>query len=365
MKRIIFAALLMLSLSGCSHASQSVPEPTAVPEPPAIVTEAVTEMLTDPPTEPSSEPPTEPTAECEPETTETSEAETLPEPSVPSAEGFSLAQVPAYSGIPYAEINGNTPFFTEHPTEVFELYSPLDELGRCGTAYANICEELMPTEERGEIGMIRPSGWHTANYSGILEDTYLYNRCHLIGFQLAGENDNERNLITGTRYMNVEGMEPFECKVAGFVKSYHAHVLYRVTPVFAGEELVARGVLMEAYAADGPGLSFCVFCYNVQPGIEIEYATGESRSLIVPTETLPPETAPAETETRHKPETSESVTPVFSEDVTYVFNTKSMKFHYPSCLSVPDIAEYNRYAFTGTREEAIKAGYQPCKRCNP
>lgn len=201
---------------------------------------------------------------------------------------FSLSDVPEYSGSPYIEINNNIPFFTEYPTQSFEIYSPLDSLGRCGVAYANISVELMPTEKRREIVAIKPSGWHTANYSDLIEDIYLYNRCHLIGYQLAGENDNKLNLITGTRYLNIEGMEPFENKVANFVKSYDAHVLYRVTPEFDGDNLVASGVLMEAYSLDdnGAGIQFCVYCYNVQPNIGINYADGESWRIIQEPDTV-------------------------------------------------------------------------------
>ena len=189
-------------------------------------------------------------------------------------------EVPEYEGAAYTEINGNVPFFTqeEMTTKSFEMYSNLDWLGRCGSAFANIGKELMPTEERGPIGMVKPTGWHTVKYPGVIEDLYLYNRCHLIGFQLTGENANERNLITGTRYMNVEGMLPFENMVAEYVKETGNHVLYRVTPHFTENNLVADGVLMEAYSVEdaGEGVSFCVFVHNVQPGVEIDYRTGES-----------------------------------------------------------------------------------------
>ena len=189
-------------------------------------------------------------------------------------------EVPAYCGTPYVEINDNNPFFTEEDlsTESFESYSEMDALGRCGAAFANISKEIMPTEERGPIGMVKPSGWHTVKYPEIIEDLYLYNRCHLIGYQLSGENANEKNLITGTRYMNIEGMLPFENEVAAYVRETNNHVLYRVTPRFTENNLVADGVLMEAYSVEdsGAGVSFCVFVYNVQPGIEIDYRTGES-----------------------------------------------------------------------------------------
>ena len=187
--------------------------------------------------------------------------------------------IPAYSGEPYVVVADNQPDFSlsDFTVEPFEEYSPLDVLGRCGVAYANICIELMPTEERGEIGMIKPSGWQTVKYD-IVDGKYLYNRCHLIGFQLAGENANECNLITGTRYMNVDGMLPFENLVADYVKDTGNHVLYRVTPMYHDSDLVAYGVLMEAISVEdeGEGICFCVFVYNVQPGIEIDYATGNN-----------------------------------------------------------------------------------------
>jgi DNA-entry nuclease len=176
-------------------------------------------------------------------------------------------------------VNDNVPFFTEGEMteESFEDYSELDELGRCGTAYANVGQDIMPTEKRGSIGSVKPTGWHTVKYD-IVDGKYLYNRCHLIGYQLTGENANERNLITGTRYLNVEGMLPFENLVDDYVDETNNHVLYRVTPVFVDDELVARGVLMEGYSVedDGEGVCYCVYVFNVQPGVTIDYATGES-----------------------------------------------------------------------------------------
>ena len=185
-----------------------------------------------------------------------------------------------YSGEPYVVVNNNTPFFEEKDFQVsaFETYSELDKWGRCGVAYACVSKELMPTEERGEIGMIKPAGWHTVKYPGIIEDLYLYNRCHLIAWCLTGENANEKNLITGTRYMNIYGMLPFEEMVANYIDRTSNHVLYRTTPMYEGRNLIARGVLIEAASVEdrGEGISFCVYCYNVQPGIEINYSTGES-----------------------------------------------------------------------------------------
>ncbi|MCD7808021.1 MAG: DNA/RNA non-specific endonuclease [Erysipelotrichaceae bacterium] len=190
-----------------------------------------------------------------------------------------LDSIPDYDEDPYIEINDNIPYFTddEITTDVFEEYTELDSLGRCGVAYANICQELMPTEKRQSIGMIKPTGWQIAKYD-FVDGQYLYNRCHLIGFQLAGENANEKNLITGTRYMNVDGMLPFENMVADYVKETDNHVLYRVTPLFDGNNLVASGVEMEAYSVedDGEGICFNVYVYNVQPGIIIDYATGDN-----------------------------------------------------------------------------------------
>ena len=192
-----------------------------------------------------------------------------------------LMQIPEYSGEPYAEINENVPGFSSEKAaaESWESYSDLDRLGRCGAAFANIGRDLMPTEERQSIGMIRPSGWHTVRYDDLVEGKYLYNRCHLIAYQLSGQNANELNLITGTRYMNTVGMQPFENQVAEYVRTTGNHVLYRVTPIFKGSDLVARGVQMEALSVEdnGKGICFNVFVYNVQPGIIIDYATGDSR----------------------------------------------------------------------------------------
>ncbi len=197
-----------------------------------------------------------------------------------TAAAFDLDSIEPYSGRAYIEINDNIPCFTEKElsAESYEYYSSLDVLGRCGVCVANIGKDIMPTEERGEIGSIRPSGWQTVKYNGIVEGNYLYNRCHLIGYLLTGENANERNLMTGTRYLNVEGMAGFENKVADYVKGTGNHVLYRVTPVFDGADLVAKGVQIEARSVEdnGEGILFNVFCYNVQPGIIIHYADGSS-----------------------------------------------------------------------------------------
>ena len=203
-----------------------------------------------------------------------------------STEAISLENIPEYSGSPYVEVNNNIPNFSEedYTTKAFEKYSELDILKRCGVAYANICKEIMPAkgEERGKIGTVKPSGWKNVKYAGLVDGNYLYNRCHLIGWQLAAENANAKNLITGTRYLNVEGMLPFENKVADYLhkkSTKNNHVLYRVTPIFKGSNLVASGVQMEAYSIEdkGKGVSFNIYVYNVQPGVVIDYKTGESK----------------------------------------------------------------------------------------
>lgn len=201
---------------------------------------------------------------------ETSEAED-------PAEEYAQFQIPEYTGEPYADVNDDIPFFTEDEitSEAFEYYGELDELGRCTVALACVGPETLPTEKRGPIGMIKPTGWHTVKYD-IVDHKYLYNRCHLIGFQLTGENANERNLITGTRYMNVEGMLPFENSVREYVTGTGNHVMYRVTPCFDGDDLLARGVLMEAKSVEDPAVQFCVFVFNIQPGIGIDYSTGDN-----------------------------------------------------------------------------------------
>lgn len=204
------------------------------------------------------------------------------EPSDEATSVVTMDSLPEYAGKPYVVLYGNEPLFTEEErtkTQSYEVYEPLDFLKRCGVTEACIGLDLMPTEERGEIGMVKPSGWHTVRYDGLVDGKYLYNRCHLIGYQLSGENANEMNLITGTRYMNVEGMLPFENQVADYVQRTGNHVMYRVTPDFRGVEMLARGVQMEAWSVEdnGEGVCFHVYCYNVQPGVEITYLTGESR----------------------------------------------------------------------------------------
>jgi DNA-entry nuclease len=263
-------------------------------------------------------------------------------------ESFDIGSVPAYNGEPYVEVNNNVPFFKDmhYTEEVFETYSGLDKLGRCGPAFVNICEDVLPISEREKIGTVKPSGWQMSKYD-IIEGKYLYNRCHLIGFQLAGENDNEKNLVTGTAYMNVTGMLPFENMVADYVEETENHVLYRVTPIYDGANLVVSGVLMEAKSVEdnGEDLMFCVYVYNVQPGIVIDYKTGESRL------STDPEKQPEE--------------PINPEDVTYILNVGNKKFHLPDCSGVATMKESNKKETDKTREELIEDGYTPCGTCKP
>ncbi len=267
--------------------------------------------------------------------------------SVSDSAAFSYEGVPAWNGSPFAYINGNEPFFTDQEkgeTDSFLSFSGLDALGRCQTAFANLDQAMMPEKEREPIGMIRPSGWHTVRYDDLIEDKYLYNRCHLIGYQLCGENANEKNLITGTRYLNIEGMLPIEDDIAWYLKESGNHCLYRVTPVFIDDEMVARGVLIEAYSIEdhGTGMKMCAFCYNVQPGINIDYKTGDSARA---------ETSPIQSET--------------PSAYTYVVNKKSGKFHRPDCKAINDISEKNKLYSTESREELIAEGYEPCGLCQP
>ncbi len=317
-----------------------------------------------------------------------------------------LSSVAAYSDTAYTTINDNEPGFSASDktrTDAFETYSKLDSSGRCGVAYANVCQELMPTEERGAIGSVKPSGWHTVKYAGVVDGNYLYNRCHLIGYQLSGENANKKNLITGTRYLNVEGMLPFENMVADYVEETDNHVLYRVTPIFDGDNLVASGVQMEAYSVEdkGAGICFNVYCYNVQPGISIDYATGdsalsgeeisksadkssekakkstkssntskqESSATSSVAETAPVETAPAETApapaaentqseaTAPAESSTEADTRTASTETVHITETGS-KYHRAGC-------RYLKSDIEVTLEEALARGLTPCGVCNP
>lgn len=279
--------------------------------------------------------------------------------------GFaSVEGVPDYSGSPYVELNGNIPEFTEEEktsTKSYETYSPLDSLGRCGVTHACIGKDLMPKDDRESISKVKPSGWINKKYDASLVDGgYLYNRAHLIGFQLTGENANERNLITGTRYMNVEGMLPFENMVADYIKETGNHVMYRVTPIFVDRNLVASGVQMEAYSVEdqGDGICFNVFVYNVQPGIMINYLTGDSCLNEDAEQEVEEESPKEDAETTPEPEVPE-------ESKTYILNQNGKRIHLPSCSSVSKIANANKQVYTGTRQSLIDQGYQPCGTCKP
>ena len=265
----------------------------------------------------------------------------------------SLDAIPAYDGRAYVAVNNNEPFFTDSDmtTTAFENYSDLDSLGRCGVAYANICRDIMPTEERGKIGMIKPSGWHTVKYD-VIKDRYLYNRCHLIGYQLAGENANSKNLITGTRYLNVEGMLPFENLVADYVNNTGNHVLYRVTPMFSGSNLVANGVLIEAKSVEdnGGGILFNVYCYNVQPGVGINYENGDSW--------LDGTTGSASSGSDSSAAENSAADSSNSETMVHITAT-GKKYHRAGCRTL------KKSDTEVTLDEAKSMGLSPCGICNP
>lgn len=264
---------------------------------------------------------------------------------------YDLTNIPDYDGKAYVELNGNVPEFSKSEktySESFEEYGKLDSLGRCTYAVSCIGKDLMPTEKRGSIGSVKPSGWHISKYD-FVDGKYLYNRCHLIGYQLTAENANERNLITGTRYLNVEGMLPFENDVADYIEITNNHVYYKVTPIFEGNNLVANGVQMQAYSVEdnGQGISFNVYCYNVQPGVAIDYATGDNQAVT---------------------SSSASVTSTSSDVAdkkTYIVNTKTKKFHNPDCDGVKKMSSSNKKKYKGTRDSLISNGYSPCQKCNP
>lgn len=265
-------------------------------------------------------------------------------------------EIPDYSGTDIITLNNNVPVFNTVSESSYEYYSDLDSLGRCGVCEACIGQDIMPTEPREEIGSVTPSGWVQAKYDMAVtqsDSPYLYNRCHLIGFQLAGENANEKNLITGTRHFNVDLMLIYEDIVADYVKNTGNHVMYRVTPVYNDGDLVAKGVQMEGYSVEDNGLGVCfnVFCYNVQPGVSIDYSTGASTG---------PEFTGTETST-----VGQTVPEPVTEGTSYVLNTNSMKFHLPDCASVSQMAEHNRQDVSWTRDECIANGYSPCGVCHP
>ncbi len=279
--------------------------------------------------------------------------------------GFSLDEVPEYPGEPFVALYNNVPDFDDKDktTKSFETYSDLDSLGRCGVAYANIGKDLMPTQKRGDISSVKPSGWINKKYdTDLVDGGYIYNRCHLIGHQLAGEDANEKNLITGTRYFNVEGMLPFENMVADYVKETNNHVLYRVTPVYDGDDLVAKGVQMEAYSVedDGEGVLFNVFVYNVQPGITIDYATGNSE-LSKDGETNSNQTSQQESKDNPNQNTQNNQSSSNTK-VEIRGNSKSKIYHCPGQAAYDEMGDSPHLVIFHSEQDAINAGYRKAKR---
>lgn len=342
---VLAACLCCFLMTGCSMLMQLLGNPTETESIVATVKEAETysTIVMQPATQVLPEITTE--ALTEDPNSAAKAVKSMPLQEVAEAK-FDYASIPAFAGETSVTVNDNMPFFTDAERRAWvpgtEVYPDLDALDRCQTVYACVGPESMPGAgmERGAIGMVRPSGWQTVKYPELIEDLYLYNRCHLIGWQLGGENANESNLITGTRYLNMSGMLPYENRVSDYVKQTGNHVLYRVTPYFFRDELVVRGVLIEAEAVEDATMHFCVWCYNVQPGIEIDYATGDSKII---ERTVAPD----------------------AEIVQLVLNKNTKRAHLPDCQSVNDMKEKNKEFFEGTVEELKDRGYKPCGRCNP
>ena len=281
--------------------------------------------------------------------------------------------IPAYSGNDYLILNNNIPDFStsDLTTNSFEEYSPLDSLGRCGVAFANIGTDIMPTESRESISSVKPSGWHSVKYD-IVEGKYLYNRSHLIGFQLTAENANDRNLITGTRYFNATLMLPYENMVADYIKETNNHVLYRVTPIYEGNNLVATGVQMEAKSVEdnGEGIEFIVFVYNVQPGITIDYATGSSA---LSGEEIVTDSSSTDSYASNNSSTNSTVQDTYVNDVSdnttssnsqtiIRGNSKSKIYHCPGQRDYENMADSDYLVIFNSEDEAISAGYRKAKR---
>lgn len=314
---IITIILLVFLLGGCSDDAEKSSDKTGD----AKATTAQSKVTTAPTGQPETK------------------GSTPPETTVQNKSGGRVAfEIPEYEGQPSVEINGNVPQFDDSikTTESFEEYEPLDKQGRCTTAIANLSTDTQPapSETRGDISAVHPSGWMSGQG---------WERCHLIGWQLSGENDNPRNLVTGSHYMNVDGMLPYENEINWYISDTGNHVLYEVTPIFEGKESVCKGVHMQAESVedDGSGISFNVFCFNVSPGREIDYKTGAVTVV------------------------DEEVVSRNAFERGYVLNTNTMRFHYPSCSSVADMAEHNKETVNTSREELIKQGYSPCGNCEP
>lgn len=343
---LLLAVMMLMSLVACGNneAVNPATKPTvdtSITNPSTGTTDA-----TEPGDSDSTTPPTD--------TTDPSTDATVKDPNKVTVENLNHS---LFNGTDaYIIVNNGVPFFTEEEkvAKSFEKYAELDSLGRCGVTYACVGKDLMPTEDRESISSVYPSGWKYNGKSNnkqyeFVDGKYIYNRCHLIGFQLTGENANDKNLITGTRFLNINGMLTFENMIADAVREDDLHVLYRVTPIYSGNNLVAEGVLMEGYSVEDEGetIEFCMFAFNVQPGVEINYTTGEN--WLADTSATTPTVPDNETDTKEH----------------YILNTNSKKFHKEDCSSVEKISASNKSEKTCTRDELIEDGYSPCGICKP
>jgi len=349
---VLFSAV---TLTGCDSESVSETTTEAVETIESQLTENETEEITD-----NSETEKGEESKTEKETEKVNKPNSIGDDNSKAV----LSDIPEYSGRPYVVINGNVPSFNKYEltTKGYETYASLDSLGRCGGAVASCGKEIMPkaNEERGSISSVKPSGWVQAQYDWV-SGKYLYNRCHLIGWQLSAENANKRNLITGTRYMNTEGMLPFENMVADYIRETGNHVAYRITPIYDGNDLVATGVQMEAYSVedDGEGICFNVFCYNIQPGIEIDYTTGKSWAASGSATTTKKQTVAVQT-TKEYVETTRQQNVITGQ---YVLNTNTKKIHKTHCHHINKMNEENKQSYSGSIDNLYSQGYTTCGTC--
>lgn len=354
--RLLFVLMSVFSLSACAAKSDTDVTKSAS----TAVLQSETEALSTKGNKPGSE-----ESDTQKSTSMSQEREPFgyEDAGLPNPQGtdFTWQNIPAYNGSPSVVINNNVPFFEpgESTTDAFQKYFDLDSLGRVVLGYGCLGPELQPDKEREDISSVHPTGFENEKYP-FVDGGMVYNRCHLIAFMLAGQNANPKNLMTGTRSMNVDGMLPYEKETDDYIERTGNHVMYRVTPIFKGDDLVAQGVLMEAKSVedDGAGLQFCVFCYNVEPGVAIDYATGENHADGSIAAGEPSGQSPSNSEPSPAPSQNE-------EARDYVLNTNSQKFHYPDCGSVKKMKAHNRMDVHETRQALIAQGYEPCKNCNP
>ncbi len=360
-KFIVLLVVLSLLFAGCNKKPAILPgeDPSTNPN----GTNVVVDPTEDPtPTEPDVNPvsPGNNTGTVvDPNTSQGGDSSPTEHPKAPELTWLNEFQIPEYAGKPYVTINDNIPFFdldTLVP-ESYEVYYDLDELGRCTLADAVVGRDLMPTTKRGDIGSVKPTGWHSDKYS-FVDGESLYNRCHLIAHYLTAENANPYNLVTGTRYMNDDGMNAVENMVGDFIKDTNYHVRYRVTVVWTDDNLICDGLLVEAYSIEdeGEGVCLCFYTYNVQPGVVIDYKTGDNYAM---EGWDPKKDAPEKTPEYEKYLTEEDIVG------TYICNTKKNKFHLPECEGATGMSEKNKMEYTGSRNELVKQGYVPCSECNP